>query len=219
MLAAIVVQRASHKTINKKWNISSTILIALLIPLTIITTQHQYYLSKANTDNTAEAISNLEKSYIAYKDNYLRLSDLHLQQDNEEEAKSALIKMTEANIYHALAFNKLGQLQSGEQAYKTFLKAVVYDPKNFFNYHANYYKLAAKTKDYENINEDAPKILEELKNYVILAENNIHYTAQTSNITDAIILAQVFRNYGPKTLNKDFGEVITKLVGAKNAYN
>jgi O-antigen ligase len=220
ILTAAVIQRSAHKTINTKWNITMTFSVVLLVPLFILNTQHQLLLAQANNKDTNKAISSIEKSIIPYKDNYLKLSDLYIKENETALAKESLKKMTKANIYHAQAFNNLGLITTDpDDAIELYKKAVTYDPKNFFRYYVNYYKTIAENKDFSKFKESNSQIMQELKFYEELAAKNVHYTSKTQNITEAIILTKLFIRYGDRDTKSDFEEILISLIKSQKQYN
>ena len=100
------------------------------------------------------------------------------------------------NPYDAFAWNYLGQIEeyvNPNEALKSYANAIKNDPANFFNFYVDYVKLAQKMK---KTNTDAYKIyaqkaLDFLQTYPEKVTANLHFTAQTGNVTSAIELAKL----------------------------
>lgn len=102
------------------------------------------------------------------------------------------------NPYDAQAVNLEGHFFQSAKKYQplaleTFANAVTLDPANIFGYYIDYIALAqqegkANTQTYISI---AKKAIIFLLDYPEKVEKNIHYTAQSGNLKQAIILSRI----------------------------
>lgn len=197
-------------------NSNLVILCSLTLILSGFMLSQHYYLSKAKdayaNNDFKQTISQLEK--ISPRTGYLNafniLADTYEITDQKGLAIATLNTQIKANRFDAFAYNELGNLNSDDpkRALDYYKKAVSINPKNFFNFYANYYRLL-KVENLETFNQDKPKIESLLKQYLPLAQYNIHYTSQTGNIVEAIELANIF----------DLNEIASELQSFKETFS
>lgn len=119
------------------------------------------------------------------------------------------------NPYDAQAINLEGHFFQSAKKYQplaleTFANAVTLDPANVFGYYIDYIALAQQdgktdTKTYISI---AKKAVTFLLNYPEKVEKNIHYTAQSGNLKQAVILSRL--------LNRN--DITEKILTAASKY-
>lgn len=94
------------------------------------------------------------------------------------------------NPYDAWGHLTLGQLygfaSEDELALGSLKTAIDKNPKNFWHFYKHYFAMAIKTKNADLVIEQEKTVVPLLEEYVGLAANNIHYTAETDNIDEAI---------------------------------
>lgn len=146
---------------------------------------------------------------LNYKNSNLLLSDL---ESNPTQKLATLNSQIQINKFDAFAFNKIGDLQTEtklkNQAYN---KAKNADPMNFWVFYYNYYSTSGTQK----LIADQNKIQIKLEQYLQLAKQNIHYTAQQDNIIQAQRLANLFFK---TTKNSKFQKIEADLLTAQEIF-
>jgi len=194
ILAALINQTSKTKP-SKKTNASIAILIPILIVTTIFTFNTYIKSTLANKvlltnkDKAAEHIKD-----INFNNTSITLADIHLENGQTQKAINVLQNHIQQNPHDAFAINKLGlihQTPHPQKALELFEEAVKQDPMNLLNYHANYYRSLKQLNptEFNNRSNEARKLLQ---NYIPLAEQNIHFTAQTGNIKEAQVIASLY---------------------------
>lgn len=153
------------------------------------------------------------------------LKEIMLRSDNQEILKNLNYKNSnysnenlyqqqiKINKFDAIALNHLGNLANTRQEKLSYYRqAITIDPMNNWIYYANYYNLANQ----KTILNDEIKILELLKQYLELAKQNIHYTAQHDNIVQAQKVANLFYR---ATNKSEFYNIQTDLNLAQKAFS
>lgn len=100
------------------------------------------------------------------------------------------------NPLDAYAWDFLGRIlepSNPHRAIEAYDRAIIRDGANDFGFYVHYLQLGATLgqkgrKEYERVTEQAKHFL---RQYPVLAEQNVHYTAQTANATHAIELAKL----------------------------
>jgi tetratricopeptide (TPR) repeat protein len=107
----------------------------------------------------------------------------------------------------------LGQQQSAFLAYQ---QALNLDPENFWIFYRDYLSLYRKYLSQAEVETFARTVLVELRAYVPLAEANVHYTAETSNLGEAISVARFLQKVllAPAE-RQELHEIIKRLVEAR----
>lgn len=117
-------------------------------------------------------------------------------QADAEKGISLMEHHLSLNPYDAYAWNYLGQIQerkNPEGAMKSYENAIKSDPANSFNFYVNYVKTAKRLKKtntdtYKKITEKAHAFLLTYPEKVLA---DIHFTAKSENVPDAIELAKL----------------------------
>lgn len=197
---------------NSKFNSKYTRLSLLLIPVLIIASS--YWLFNEFKLKTAGNLYNSNplqaKAYLQnlnYKNSNFILADLHSQSKDIDLAVETLQNQTKINKFDAQAYSKLGELTKES---KYFKQALNLDKKNNWIYYKNYYE-----QEPDAVLSDQQEVLKQLSEYLELAKQNIHYTAQQNNIVQAQEVAKIFY----KTTNKaEFNLIYQDLKKAEQQY-
>ncbi len=119
-----------------------------------------------------------------------------VSQADAEKGISLMEHHLSLNPYDAYAWNYLGQVQerkNPESALKSYENAIRNDPANSFNFYVNYVKTAKRlkktnTETYKKITEKAHAFLLTYPEKVLA---DIHFTAKSENVPNAIELARL----------------------------
>ena len=103
------------------------------------------------------------------------------------------------NPLDAYAWNNLGKIQQKngdpKSAFESYKNAVLTNPANNFEFYVNYFRVAPLTPQLANTKSDKQKITETalkfLETYPEKVARNIHYTADSGNFQQAMILARL----------------------------
>jgi hypothetical protein len=135
-------------------------------------------------------LSPLKLNQINYKDSLIQASN---QQESAESKIQLVIKHTIKNPYDSFGLSNLGYLYKDsnqeELAIKAFQNSIKINPKNFwypYNQLTSLFKSNKSNLSDQKI-EDYILLLQE---YKIAADQNLHFTAQSDNIQQAIKTAQ-----------------------------
>jgi O-antigen ligase len=197
---------------NSNFNSKYTRLSLILLPILILS--NSYWLFNEFKLKTAGNLYNTNpiqaKAYLQnlnYKNSNFILSDLHTQSQNPDLAVQALQNQTKINKFDAQAYNQLGTLTNQSKYFKQALKL---DKKNNWIYYKNYYQLEP-----DSVKKDQEEVLKQLSEYLELAKQNIHYTAQQNNIVQAQEVAQIFYN---QTNKNEFNLIYQDLKKAEEQF-
>lgn len=119
-----------------------------------------------------------------------------VSQADAEKGISLMEHHLSLNPYDAYAWNYLGKIQERtdpDKALKSYENAIKSDPANSFNFYINYVKTAKRlnktnTDTYKKITEKAHAFLLTYPEKVLA---DIHFTAKSENVPDAIELAKL----------------------------
>lgn len=133
------------------------------------------------------------------------------------EAISNLELYLEENRLDAFAWHQLGDLRrslgQNQPAFLAYQQALNLDPKNFWIFYRDYLGLYRKYLPQAEAETFARTVLAELQAYVPLAEANVHYTAETSNLGEAISVARFLQKVlSAPAERKELNEVVERLV-------
>jgi O-antigen ligase len=137
-----------------------------------------------------------------------------------EEAIRNLELYLEQNRLDAFVWHQLGSLQLGlgqqQPAFLAYQQALNLDPENFWIFYRDYLSLYRKYLSQAEVETFARTVLVELRAYVPLAEANVHYTAETSNLGEAISVARFLQKVllAPAE-RQELHEIIKRLVEAR----
>ncbi len=125
-----------------------------------------------------------------YKNSKIILADIYKQQKDSDKEIQTLESHINYNKLDAFSLNRLGGLylkkNDSKKSNQNYLKAIQIDPNNNWEYFYEYYK-----QNPQILKSDKAKITQKLQNYSFQAENNMHYTAQTPNLSYAIKLSKL----------------------------
>lgn len=165
---------------NKKNNklIANSIFISTALITSLLFTTHLTYISPNK--------SPLELSNINYKDSLILAS---LQEQSLQQKIELVTEHTEKNTFDSFAFSNLAHLytlqNNNQLAILNFQKSIQLNPKNFW------YPYAELTSIHQEISTDESNfILDRLLEYEKAAQQNLHFTAQSDNINQAIKTAK-----------------------------
>jgi hypothetical protein len=132
---------------------------------------------------------------------------------SDQEKRTVLLRQVKLNPNDSIAYMKLAELSQSRTEKKQYYQlALIKDPKNNWIHYNNFYNL----NSLKEIQADEQKILVELSQYLELAKQNIHYTAQHDNIVQAQKLAQLFFK---ATNNKQFNSIAVDLKVAQEIFS
>ncbi len=222
-LIALMIHMTNESKAEKKINkglIFMTVVTVGLLGLSFMAHLHYSTAKTIFEDNRVGAIQALEAiGSRGYEDSHFIASDLYKQEGRLDAARRALVMQVDSNMHDAAAYNSYGLIaQSNSKAVDAFFNARETDPMNFFAYHLNYYRSLRDNSTLEDIRSSSQSVLDLLIDYIPLAKDNIHYTAQTGNIDDAIRLSQFFETYGDRRLRHKFKSARDQLEGFKEGF-
>lgn len=192
-------------TKNSRKTLLNLFLFGLILLTSISWTFNEISYHNAKSNYSQQLLSNLN-----YKDSYQLLADL---KTTDQEKIEIYLNQIQTNPFDAKAFNHLGNLhqEKNKKAYY-YSKAIQTDPKNNWIYYNNYFTNSKP----ENILRNETPMLKLLSQYLELAKQNIHFTAQHDNIVQAQNVATIFYQ---KTGNSQFNEIKQDLVTAQEVFS
>lgn len=150
---------------------------------------------------------------------YLRQAYLAEQLEDNEAAMKSVEKHLQFNPVDAAVWNRFGdylwQAERTQEALFAYNKALALDPRNNWSYYYNRLNALRVLNDQTNIERSLSYNLEQLNAYVPLAEMNVHYTAQSPNLDNAILMAELMTKYVQGDQKTELDELILRLRAAK----
>lgn len=209
----LILAKALHTSSPQKPNSASQLIYLLTILTTAIITfqlfqTHQIYAKGFHSNEPATQIAAFKK--IDYLDSSLRLADAYITTDKNQEAVETLQSHLQSNPFNYFATNKIGNLKlwNNQQADSIpyFIQTIELDPKNFVNPYKSLVQAINQT-DPTLINEHQETILKFLEEYHWAAKLNLHFTAQSNQIDEAIELCDLLLE-NPNTIEPEKIEAI-----------
>lgn len=150
-------------------------------------------------------------SHIEYslfpRDYYLNKAQSTAWVERLDVARIALNKQISLNPLSAEAWHLLGLIEKNKDYLK---KALELEPMNEFSYYRDYFKVLTSNEKKEIV----PEIEALLTTYFTYVQDNVHFTAYTSNVEDAADLIDLIIPYLPKQLVADFSSKKTEMLQA-----
>lgn len=122
------------------------------------------------------------------------LTDATIQQSIVLAEKHIALNPYDARGYHTAA-KLYERIKNFDKAYDLHAHALQADPMNNFIYYLNYFRFAQLVQKTDNptYRNAAVRAVKLLESYPPLVRENVHYTAQTSNLRDSIQLAKLLK--------------------------
>lgn len=182
----ICIQKWSQKNNNPHGITLFSGLVAVIICTTATSIGYEIYLSYTK---------NFEQMQFS-RNYFLEMSGDAMKKNNLALAERFATLQIQKNPYDAFAWDMLGQIneknKKNKEALAAYGRAIKVDPANFFNFYRDYFRIAKEMNmtDTGAYMDARDKALVFLRLYPEKVKSNIHYTAQTSNVQDAVALAK-----------------------------